>query len=68
MRKRIAIGMFVLVLCSTAFAATANWTGRSWRVETVTHKWVWKCEYRLYNRDLIYRLFDTNCPSSIEVY
>jgi len=43
---RSAAAILVVALCAgPASAATAYWTGRSEQVQTVTYKWVWRCEY-----------------------
>ena len=55
-----------VAVAAPAYAATAYWTGRQEQVQTVTGKYVWKCEYN-YNGQMIYRLFEMSCPSSIEV-
>lgn len=55
----------MLLLISTV---TASWTGRSERVQTVTGKWVLKCEYRLPDKQTFWRLYDKlACPAWIEV-
>jgi len=64
--KRLLIFIAIASAALAAFAATAFFTGRQEQVQTVTHQWVWRCEYN-YNGQLIYRLFQTSCPSSIEV-
>jgi hypothetical protein len=46
--------------------ATAQWTGRSKMVQTVTYKWVWSCEYNYFGNKF-WRLFETGCASSVEV-
>jgi len=55
-----------IVVSTSAYAATAYWTGRSEQVQTVTYKWVWRCEYN-YAGQTFWRLFETSCPSSVEV-
>ena len=50
---------------------TAYWTGKSKSVRTVTGKYVWECEYSYYangRRNLTYKLFETSCASSIDLY
>lgn len=55
-----------LLAALPAWAATAIWTGRQEMVQTVTFKMAWRCEYN-YNGQMIYQIFETSCPSSIEV-
>lgn len=55
-----------ILSAAPAFAATATWTGRQEMVQTVTFKMAWRCEYN-YNGQMIYQIFETSCPSSIEV-
>jgi hypothetical protein len=55
-----------IIFASNAFAATAYWTGKSEQVQTVTYKWVWRCEYR-YLSQTFWRLSESTCPSSIEI-
>lgn len=55
-----------LFFSTALYAATAFFTGKQEMVQTVTYKMVWKCEYN-YNGRLFYRLFETSCPSSVEV-
>ena len=50
---------------------TDYWTGKSKSVRTVTGRYVWECEYWYYSggqRRLTYKLFETSCASSIELY
>lgn len=50
-----------------AAAVTASWTGNSERVQTITFKWVIKCEYNFYMQTF-WKLFDAqSCPRTIEV-
>lgn len=65
MRRLLAllIGLFAV---TSVYAAQAMWTGRQEQVQTVTGKYVWKCEYN-YNGQTFWRLFETSCPSSIEI-
>jgi biopolymer transport protein ExbB/TolQ len=55
-----------LALAAPAYAATAYWTGRQEQVQTVTGQFVWKCEYN-YNGQTFWYLFQTSCPSSVEI-
>jgi len=55
-----------MALAAPAYAASAFWTGQQEQVQTVTGKFVWRCQYN-YNGQMIYRLFETSCPSSIEI-
>jgi heme/copper-type cytochrome/quinol oxidase subunit 2 len=66
MKKSIAAVIILLLAATSAFAATAFWTGRQEQVQTVTYQWAWKCEYN-YNGQTFWRIFQTSCPSSIEV-
>jgi hypothetical protein len=61
------IALVVLLACSTqATAASAFFTGRQEQVQTVTYRWVWRCQYN-YNGQLFWRLFETSCPYSVQV-
>jgi hypothetical protein len=63
----VALGLFAgMVVATSAYAAQANWTGRQEQVQTVTGKFVWRCYYN-YNGQTFSRLFETSCPSSIEI-
>lgn len=64
--KRLILATVVLAAASTAYAATAFFTGKQHQVQTVTGKVVWECEYRYLNRTFT-RLFETSCPGSVEV-
>lgn len=65
MRKLLIAAVFLLSATS-AFSATATWTGRMEQVQTVTYKTVWKCWYN-YNGQIITKLFENSCPFSIEL-
>jgi hypothetical protein len=54
------------LVAAPAYAATAFFTGRQEMVQTVTYQQAWRCEYN-YNGQMIYEIFQTSCPSSIEV-
>lgn len=56
-----------IAVSSTAFAATAFWTGRQEQARSVTGQIVWNCEYR-YAGNTFWRAFAGFCPSSVEVY
>jgi len=58
--------LVALFFSAPASANTAFWTGKQEQVQTVTYKWVWRCEYN-YNGQIFYRLFETSCPSSVRV-
>ena len=45
----------------------AVWTGRTERVQTVSFKWVWKCEYRLTSGQHVTLLFEQTCPATARV-
>ncbi len=64
--KKLFFALALAALSSAALAATAMWTGRSEQVQTVTYKWVWRCEYD-YLGTKFWRLFETSCPASVEV-
>lgn len=64
MRKSILLA--ALVFSTYAIAASAFFTGRQEMVQTVTFKMVWRCQYN-YNGQLFWRLFESSCPSSVEV-
>jgi hypothetical protein len=62
----VALIAVTSLVTSSAFAATAFWTGRSEQTQTVTYKMVWKCEYN-YNGQKFWRLFELSCPSQVDV-
>ena len=64
--KLIVATLMGLAISTPAFAATAFWTGKMEQVQTVTYRYVWRCEYN-YNGQLFYRLFERSCPSTVEV-
>lgn len=64
--RNIVMIFLAAIIASPTFAATARWTGNSERVQTVTHKWVWKCEYDFLGQKF-FRLFNDQCPYEIEV-
>jgi len=69
MKTRISVVLATVVglaFATSAYAATAYFTGHQEMVQTVTFKMAWKCEY-LYNGQKIYQIFEGSCPSSIEV-
>lgn len=59
----VLIGVAVV---APAYAATAYWTGQQEQVQTVTGQYVWNCEYN-YNGQTFWKLFQTSCPSSVEI-
>lgn len=66
---------FLLVVClfasGSAFAETAFWTGNKQRVQTVTGRIEWNCEYRVaYTTQMIlfWRVFPDSCPSEVGYY
>lgn len=64
---KTAIILFAALLAvSTAYAATANWTGKQEMVTTVTYQQAWRCEY-IYAGQTFWRVFKISCPSSVEV-
>jgi hypothetical protein len=65
MRAYIAF-LSLILLSAPAVAATAVWTGRQEQVQTVTGKSAWNCQYQ-YNGQYFWRIYETSCPSSIEV-
>jgi len=50
----------------SSYTAKAYFTGRSEMVQDMNHQMVWRCEYN-YNGQSITKLFQTSCPSSIDV-
>jgi heme/copper-type cytochrome/quinol oxidase subunit 2 len=66
MKKSIVALIIFLLAATSVSAATAIWTGRQEQVQTVTYQWAWKCEYN-YLGQTFWRIFQTSCPSSIEV-
>ena len=58
--------VFGLFAATSAYAATAYWTGQWEQVQTVTYKIGWKCQYN-YNGQMVYELFQMSCPSSVEI-
>ncbi len=65
MRKTILF-LAALLASSTAFSATAFWTGNSETVTTVTGLVAWNCEYQ-YGSSTFWRVFQNVCPPYIEV-
>jgi len=65
MQKLLMLAM-ALFMAGTANAATAFFTGRQEMVQTVTYQQAWRCEYN-YLGQTFYRLFQTSCPSSVQV-
>lgn len=64
-RMMIAL-VFGMALVAPVYAASAFWTGQQEQVQTVTGKVVWRCYYN-YNGQTFSRLFETSCPSSVEI-
>ena len=64
--KSLLIIVLSALFTLPAFAATAIWTGKSEQVQTVTYKWVWRCEYDYFGKKF-YRLSEAFCASSIEI-
>ncbi len=64
--RKIAFLVGLLAVASPAFAASAFWTGKQEQVQTVTYQMAWRCEYN-YNGQMLYFIFKTSCPSSVEV-
>jgi hypothetical protein len=64
--KKYLIVIALLLSSTSAFAASAFWTGRQEQVQTVTNQWAWNCEYN-YNGQIFWRIFKMSCPSSVEV-
>lgn len=65
-RLKIIIAIVTLLSANTAFAITAVWTGNQVQVQTVTYKYVWKCEY-MFAGQKFWKLSEGSCPNSIEV-
>jgi hypothetical protein len=65
MKKYIA-ALIVISASSSAFAATAFWTGRQEQVQTVTYQFAWNCEYN-YAGQTFWKVFKNSCPSSVEI-
>lgn len=64
---RLAFGLVAgMAFATSAYAASAFWTGQQEQVQTVTGKFVWRCYYN-YNGQVFSRLFETSCPSSVEI-
>lgn len=61
-----AVMLSGLLAATSAYAASAFWTGKQVQVTTVTGQIAWNCEYN-YNGQIFWRLFKTSCPSNIEV-
>lgn len=55
-----------LLAATSAYAATAYWTGQWVQVQTVTFKTGWKCQYN-YNGQTFWQVFDHACPATVEV-
>ena len=64
--KRMFMFLTAVLAASQVYAATAFFTGKQEMVQTVTYKMAWRCQYN-YNGQLFWRLFENNCPSSVEV-
>jgi hypothetical protein len=64
--KKITVVLIATLLSSSAFAATAYWTGRQEMVTTVTYKMGWNCEYQ-YAGKKFWLVFTGRCPSSVDV-
>jgi hypothetical protein len=62
----VMAGIAGLFAATAAMAATAIWTGQQEMVTTVTGKSAWKCYYN-YNGQIFTQIFETSCPSSIEI-
>ena len=65
MKKTVAI-VAMAMSSTSAFAATAFWTGQQEQVQTVTYQYAWNCQYN-YSGQLFWRIFKNSCPSSVEV-
>ena len=65
-RSRVFALLVGMLISTSAFAAQAFWTGRQEMVTTVTGKSAWKCWYN-YNGQIFTAIFETSCPSSIEI-
>lgn len=64
---KAAFALFaILVISTSAMAATAFWTGRSESIITVTNQQASKCEYD-YAGQKFWRVFKGPCPASVEV-
>ena len=64
--RKFVLAAALLAVTGSAFAGQAIWTGKQEQVRTVTYKMVWRCEYR-YNGQTLYFLFESGCPSTVEV-
>jgi hypothetical protein len=65
--KPIILALLMLVApAAEAWPVRAVWTGKQVQVQTVTYKWMWRCEY-LYNGERYYFLFENVCPSYVEI-
>lgn len=62
----VALVALALTAAQPALAATAFWTGKQVQVTTVTYKIAWNCEYN-YAGQTFWRVYETSCPSSVEV-
>lgn len=63
----ICLAVSLQVASMSALASTATWTGKQERVQTVTYKWVLKCEYSLFGRRFWELIDAMSCPATIEV-
>jgi hypothetical protein len=61
-----AVLAVALAASAPAFAVMATWTGKQEQVQTVSGKFAWRCEY-MYAGQYYYLLFETSCPSSVEL-
>lgn len=65
MKKLIAL-IVGLTISSTAYAATAYWTGQVQYGQSVTGQYVANCQY-MYAGNYFWQAFVGSCPTSIEV-
>ena len=66
--KKIILALIIgVTISSSAYAATAFWTGQVEYVQSVTGQPVANCKYQ-YAGNYFWRAFQGFCPSSVEVY
>lgn len=68
-KKTIGIAAALVMgvaMASTAYAATANWTGKQVASQSVTGRFMWNCEYQ-YAGQMVWYAFPDYCRATVEV-
>lgn len=66
MKKYLAAAL-IAATCTAAVAMQAMWTGAMEHVQTVSFKWVWKCQYNYQGRVFWVAVSGNSCPRTVEV-